>query len=273
LQLQKGSTSYTLDDQLLAGGKIKGLLAFEQNDLSLAKNLCGRLAMTVGLSVNKQHMAGWDFDGNAGTEMFSVPTLVAGLSTDGAQGNVTFDQPTNFTKFVASNYVVQMNSAGTGGNVIRQIDGQSTAFTDATDLANQPIDGLKFNFTLPVSGPGPGKSMLFKPFRLDVFRSDDGLHFNLTDDGAGLSRQALLARALRQGLPIPDNTADDAEIWPFIFEPGFSTASQVTDISGRGVGLDVVRQTILDLGGRVQVQSKAGEGLTFAITVPDPTGW
>jgi chemotaxis protein histidine kinase CheA len=109
--------------------------------------------------------------------------------------------------------------------------------------------------------------------RLDVFRSDDGLHFNLTDDGAGLSRQALLARALRQGLPIPDNTADDAEIWPFIFEPGFSTASQVTDISGRGVGLDVVRQTILDLGGRVQVQSKAGEGLTFAITVPDPTGW
>jgi two-component system chemotaxis sensor kinase CheA len=106
-----------------------------------------------------------------------------------------------------------------------------------------------------------------------VFRSNDGLHFNLTDDGAGLSRQALLTRALRQGLPVPDEGADDAEIWPLIFEPGFSTATHVTDISGRGVGLDVVRQTILDLGGTVQVQSKAGEGLTFAITVPDPTGW
>ena len=108
---------------------------------------------------------------------------------------------------------------------------------------------------------------------LDVFRSNDGLHFNLTDDGAGLSRQALVARALRQGLPVPDAGADDAEIWPLIFEPGFSTATHVTDISGRGVGLDVVRQTILDLGGTVQVQSKTGEGLTFAITVPDPTGW
>ena len=164
LQLQKGSTSYTLDDQLLAGGKIKGLLAFEQNDLSLAKNLCGRLAMTVGLSVNKQHMAGWDFDGNQGTAMFAVPSQVAGLSTDGAQSNVSFDPVTNFTKFVASNYVVQMDGTGTGGNVIRQIDGQSTAFIDATDLANQTIDGLKFNFTAPVSGPGPGKSILFKPF-------------------------------------------------------------------------------------------------------------
>jgi two-component system chemotaxis sensor kinase CheA len=95
----------------------------------------------------------------------------------------------------------------------------------------------------------------------------------LTDDGAGLSRQALVARALRQGLLVPDKDADDAEIWSLIFEHGFSTATQVTDISGRGVGLDVVRQTILDLGGTVQVQSKAGEGLTFAITVPDPTGW
>lgn len=108
---------------------------------------------------------------------------------------------------------------------------------------------------------------------LSVFRSEAELHFNLSDDGAGLSRQAVLSQALRQGLAVPKNPVDDAQIWPLIFESGFSTASQVTDISGRGVGLDVVRQTVLDLGGQLQVQSKAGEGLTFAITVPDPSGW
>lgn len=108
---------------------------------------------------------------------------------------------------------------------------------------------------------------------LDVHRTEAGLHINLTDDGAGLSREALLARAQRQGLPMPKDPSDDAQIWAIIFEPGFSTASHVTDISGRGVGLDVVRQTILDLGGSVHVQSMEGQGLTFGITVPEPSGW
>lgn len=108
---------------------------------------------------------------------------------------------------------------------------------------------------------------------LDVFRSEAGLHFNLTDDGAGLSCPALLERARLKGLAMPKDPANAAEIWALIFEPGFSTASQVTDISGRGVGLDVVRQTILDLGGSVQLESKEGGGLTFAITVPEPSGW
>lgn len=159
LQLVFGGTLHNLDDQIIAGGQLKGLLEFEQNDLSLAKNLIGRLAMTVGLSVNQQHKAGWDFEGNPGTAMFSLPTQVAGISVDGAQGHVLFTDP---TKLSASNYVVQMDSAGTNGHVIRQIDGQSTAFNDAADLATKTIDGLTFMLTSPA--PGPGQSMLFKPF-------------------------------------------------------------------------------------------------------------
>jgi two-component system chemotaxis sensor kinase CheA len=83
----------------------------------------------------------------------------------------------------------------------------------------------------------------------------------------------LLARARLKGLAVPKEGVADADIWALIFEPGFSTASELTDISGRGVGLDVVRQTILDLGGSVQLQSKEGIGLTFEITVPEPSGW
>lgn len=109
--------------------------------------------------------------------------------------------------------------------------------------------------------------------RLDVFRTGAGLHFHLMDDGAGLSRHALLERARLKGLAVPKDPVDDAEIWSLIFEPGFSTASQVTDISGRGVGLDVVRQTILDLGGDVHLECKEGAGLSFEINVPEPSGW
>ena len=159
LQLQHGNATRILDDQIIAGGQLKGLLEFEQKDVSMAKNLIGRLAMTVGLAVNQQHVAGYDFEGNPGQAMFSVPTQVAGLSVDGAQGHVMF---TDSTKFSPSNYVVQMDSAGTGGKVIRQIDGQATTFTNATNLTAQTIDGLKFTLTAPALGAG--QSMLFKPF-------------------------------------------------------------------------------------------------------------
>jgi flagellar hook-associated protein 1 FlgK len=134
-------------------------MEFEQKDVSMAKNLIGRMAMTVGLAVNQQHVAGWDFEGNPGQAMFSVPAQVAGLSVGAAQGHVLFTDP---TKFSASNYVVQMDIAGTGVQVIRQIDGHSTAFTNAASLATQTIDGLTFTLTAPALGAG--QSMLFKPF-------------------------------------------------------------------------------------------------------------
>ena len=159
LQLQKGSILRNLDDSIIGGGLLKGLLEFEQNDLSLAKNLMGRLAMTVGLAMNQQHMAGWDLEGKPGQAMFSLPSQVAGLSVDGSQGHVLFTDP---TKFSASNYVVQMDSSGTGGHVIRQTDGHSTAFNDAADLGLKTMDGLTFILTSPALGAG--QRMLFKPF-------------------------------------------------------------------------------------------------------------
>lgn len=159
LQLQNGSTLRTLDDSTMAGGQLKGLLEFEQNDLSLAKNLSGRLAMALGLAVNQQHRAGWDFEGKPGQAMFSIPKQVEGLNVDGAQGHVLFTDP---SKFSASNYVVQMDSAGTGGHVIRQMDGKKTDFLSDTELASKTIDGLTFKLTSPALGAS--QRMLFKPF-------------------------------------------------------------------------------------------------------------
>lgn len=89
----------------------------------------------------------------------------------------------------------------------------------------------------------------------------------VTDDGAGLNRERILAKAASQGLTVSENMSDD-EVAMLIFAPGFSTAEQVTDASGRGVGMDVVKRNIQEMGGHVEIQSKQGTGTTIRILLP-----
>ncbi len=89
----------------------------------------------------------------------------------------------------------------------------------------------------------------------------------VTDDGAGLNRQRILAKAASQGMAVHDNMSDE-EVGMLIFAPGFSTAEQVTDVSGRGVGMDVVKRNIQEMGGHVEIQSKQGTGTTIRILLP-----
>ncbi|EJF8030969.1 chemotaxis protein CheA [Escherichia coli] len=89
----------------------------------------------------------------------------------------------------------------------------------------------------------------------------------VTDDGAGLNRERILAKAASQSLTVSENMSDD-EVAMLIFAPGFSTAEQVTDVSGRGVGMDVVKRNIQEMGGHVEIQSKQGTGTTIRILLP-----
>ncbi|HRL20447.1 MAG TPA: chemotaxis protein CheA [Alcaligenes sp.] len=89
----------------------------------------------------------------------------------------------------------------------------------------------------------------------------------VVDDGAGLNREKILKKAISSGLPVTETMPDD-EVWQLIFAPGFSTADKVTEISGRGVGMDVVRRNIQSMGGHVQLYSRAGAGTTTRIVLP-----
>ena len=89
----------------------------------------------------------------------------------------------------------------------------------------------------------------------------------VADDGRGLNREKILQKAQERGLQIPDNPSD-SQVWELIFAPGFSTADQVTDLSGRGVGMDVVRKNILALGGEVGIESAAGKGTRITVRLP-----
>lgn len=87
------------------------------------------------------------------------------------------------------------------------------------------------------------------------------------DDGGGLNRERILAKARESGIDLPDNPSDQ-QVWQLIMAPGFSTAAEVTDVSGRGVGMDVVKRNLEAMGGRIEIESEQGVGSTFQIRLP-----
>ncbi len=104
--------------------------------------------------------------------------------------------------------------------------------------------------------------------RLTASHQRGGIVIEIRDDGQGLNAERILARARERGLVGPAATPAEAELFGFIFAPGFSTAEKVTDVSGRGVGMDVVRRNIDKLRGKVEISSSAGEGTVFTIVLP-----
>lgn len=103
---------------------------------------------------------------------------------------------------------------------------------------------------------------------LRAFQQGGNIFIELTDDGRGLNRQAILSKAVERGIIAHGETLSDNDICNLIFQPGFSTAKEITDISGRGVGMDVVRRNVEELQGSVQVRSTEGEGSTMTVRLP-----
>jgi two-component system chemotaxis sensor kinase CheA len=104
--------------------------------------------------------------------------------------------------------------------------------------------------------------------RLAAYHKAGQIVIEVGDDGRGLARDKILNKAREKGLITDGSQLSDNEVFHLIFEPGFSTAEQITDISGRGVGMDVVRKNIQKMRGRIDIQSKAGEGTTFFLKLP-----
>ena len=104
--------------------------------------------------------------------------------------------------------------------------------------------------------------------RLNAYHDSGSIVIEVSDDGGGLDRERILAKALERGLVEPGKTLSDTEIHNLIFEPGFSTAEKVTNLSGRGVGMDVVKRNIVALRGTVGIHSRPGQGTTVTVRLP-----
>lgn len=104
--------------------------------------------------------------------------------------------------------------------------------------------------------------------RMEAFHRGGSIVVEVADDGAGLNRDAIVAKAVSRGIIASGDHMSDDAVADLIFEAGFSTAAATTDLSGRGVGMDVVRRNVMDLGGTVNIRSVQGKGTTFTITLP-----
>ncbi|MEK6784271.1 MAG: chemotaxis protein CheA [Nitrospirota bacterium] len=104
--------------------------------------------------------------------------------------------------------------------------------------------------------------------RLNAFHAGGSICITVEDDGRGLNRNKILAKAIKQGLISENDKLPDDQIWSLIFKPGFSTAEKITDISGRGVGMDVVKRNIETLGGTVSIKTTEGRGTVFTLKLP-----
>ncbi|AXA90104.1 chemotaxis protein CheA [Massilia sp. YMA4] len=132
-----------------------------------------------------------------------------------------------------------------------------------THLVRNSID---HGIEMPEARRAAGKTDAGRLF-LSATHQGGNIIIEVSDDGAGLNREKILAKAKQNGLPVSDNMPD-ADVWQLIFAPGFSTAEQVTDVSGRGVGMDVVKRNITALGGSVDIRSAKGFGTTMSISLP-----
>ncbi len=103
---------------------------------------------------------------------------------------------------------------------------------------------------------------------LRAYHQGGSIYIEIEDDGGGLDRDIILAKAREREVVTDGENLSDSEVFSLIFEPGFSTAKQITDVSGRGVGLDVVKRNIQALRGKVDIQSEKGKGTTFSIRLP-----
>ncbi|OON62256.1 chemotaxis protein CheA [Massilia sp. KIM] len=132
-----------------------------------------------------------------------------------------------------------------------------------THLVRNSID---HGIEMPAARVAAGKS---EAGRLFLSAGHQGGHIviEVADDGGGLNRERILAKAAQNGLAVSENMSDE-EVWQLIFAPGFSTAEQVTDVSGRGVGMDVVKRNITAMGGTVDIRSARGFGTTISISLP-----
>ncbi|MES2321736.1 MAG: chemotaxis protein CheA [Pseudomonadota bacterium] len=132
-----------------------------------------------------------------------------------------------------------------------------------THLVRNSID---HGIEMPEARAAAGKTDTGRLF-LSAGHQGGNIVIEVSDDGGGLNRERILAKAAQNGLQVADSMTD-GEVWQLIFAPGFSTAEQVTDVSGRGVGMDVVKRNITAMGGSVDIRSAKGFGTTISISLP-----
>jgi two-component system chemotaxis sensor kinase CheA len=169
--------------------------------------------------------------------------------------------------------VVRDVAARTGKQVRLVTDGEETDIDrNMVDVIADPLVHMVRNAVDHGVEPAEERGRAGKPpvgtVTFEAFHSGGNLVLRVSDDGRGMRREVVVKKAIERGLIPSDAKLSDAEVLGLVFEPGFSTCEVVSDVSGRGVGLDVVKRAVEALKGHIETTSQPGKGTTFTIHVP-----
>jgi len=160
-----------------------------------------------------------------------------------------------------------------GKDIVLSVSGEDTELDKTVvEKIADPLTHLVRNSMDHGIEPADVRTARGKPARgtvsLNAYHDSGTIVIEVSDDGGGLKRDRIVAKALERGLIAPGQALSDTEVYNLIFEPGFSTAEKVTNLSGRGVGMDVVKRNITALRGTVEVSSREGAGTTVTVRLP-----
>jgi two-component system chemotaxis sensor kinase CheA len=163
---------------------------------------------------------------------------------------------------------ITLSASHQGGSIVIDVrdDGKGLVEKITDPLTHLVRNSCDHGIELPAERLAKGKSE-HGTITLSASHQGGSIVIDVRDDGKGLSREKILKKALERGMDVSEQLPD-SEVWQLIFAPGFSTADEVTDVSGRGVGMDVVKRNIAALNGSVEIDSAEGYGMKVSVRLP-----
>lgn len=223
--------------------------------------------LVIAQAMMAQRLAG---DGLAVKEEL---TILEGLTRDIQESAMSIRAQPIGSVFSRVPRILRELTTSTGKHVRLEVSGESTELDKTvierlgeplTHLIRNAVDHGIESAEARIAAGKPAEGTL----TLSAEHRSGRILIRIGDDGAGINRERVFAKAVEKGLIAPDAQLSKEEIDHLIFAAGFSTAAQVTNVSGRGVGMDVVRQNVKELGGRITIDSEPGAGTTFTLTLP-----
>ena len=223
--------------------------------------------LVIAQAMMAQRLAG---DGLAVTEEL---TLLEGLTRDIQESAMAIRAQPIGSVFSRVPRILRELTTSTGKHLRLDVSGETTELDKTViERLGEPLTHLIRNAVDHGIEPAAERLAAGKPaegtLTLSAEHRSGRIVIRIADDGRGIDRDRVLAKAIEKGLVAADAALSKEEIDLLIFAPGFSTAQQISNISGRGVGMDVVRQNVKDLGGRITIESEPGRGTTFTLTLP-----
>lgn len=244
-------------------------LRVDLGKLELLGNLVGELVIAENMVTHHESVAGEGFE--SFRKASNVLNRISREIQDLVMGLRMIPVAGSFQKLTR---VVRDVSHKLGKKVIVDVVGEDTEIDkNVIDNLSSPLmhivrNAVDHGLELPEERLAAGKSETGKVV-FHAYQEGGEILIEIRDDGRGIDKERIVAKAEEKGLIAPGtHFSSDEDIYDLLFMPGFSTASQVTDISGRGVGMDVVRKNVQDLQGSISVTSRPGRGSTFILRIP-----